>query len=305
MTVPPYKEFFKGILQVLSDEKEKKGKEINHEVADLFEISEEDRKELLPSGTQRVIDNRVGWGRTYLKKAGLIESKKRSYFNITKEGLDLLKKKEKITLKTLENYHSFCEFRFGSTDVIKKEKDKLDRKIDLSPEEQIDISFSEINNELASSVLEEVKRQSPEFFEKLVIDLLIEMGYGGSRKNAGRAVGKVGDEGIDGIIDEDRLGLDKIYIQAKRYAENSIGRPELQKFVGALGGKGAKKGIFITTSKFTEDAKRYVETQAISSIVLIDGIKLSKLMIDFNVGVSQKQKYEIKQIDSDYFEEYS
>ena len=302
MAIPAYKEFFNTILEVLSDEKVKKGKEITQEVADLFNISEEDRKELLPSGNQLIIDSRVGWGRTYLKKAGLIESKKRGYFNISKEGLNLFKKGEKVTLETLENYPSFREFKYGSTDAIKEEKIDVVEKINASPEEQIDISFSEINTELASNVLEEVKRQSPEFFEKLVIDLLIEMGYGGSRKSAGKAVGKSGDEGIDGIIDEDRLGLDKIYIQAKRYTGNSIGRPELQRFVGALGGKGAKKGIFITTSQFADTAKEYVKTQAISNIVLIDGDKLSKLMIDFNVGVSTKLKYEIKQIDSDYFE---
>ena len=302
MPIPKYKEFFNGILDVLSDKKEKKGKDITQQVADIFNISEKDRKELLPSGNQLVIDSRVGWGRTYLKKAGLIESKKRGYFNISQEGLNLLKKGEKITLKTLEKYPSFRDFRYGSSNEIEDEKNEIIEKASLSPEEQIEFSFSEVNSELAINVLEEVKKQSPEFFEKLVIDLLIEMGYGGSRKSAGKAVGKSGDEGIDGIIDEDRLGLDKIYIQAKRYSENSIGRPELQRFVGALGGKGAKKGIFITTSRFTDTAMEYVNTQAISNIVLIDGEKLSKLMIDFNVGVSTKWKYEIKQIDSDYFE---
>lgn len=299
MPIPKYKEFFKPVLEILSDEKTHTGKEINEQTADKFNLSKEEREEFLPSGNQLTVNSRVGWARTYLKKAELIESKKRGHFNITKKGLELLKKSNDITLETLEEYPSFREFRYGSKDDgnILQEKE-----FNLSPEEQIESSFSQIKNELASTVLEEVKKQSPEFFENLVIDLLLKMGYGGSRVSAGKAVGKSGDEGIDGIIDEDRLGLDKIYIQAKRYSENSIGRPELQKFVGALGGQGAKKGIFITTSNFTNGAIEFVNKQSISNIVLIDGKRLSELMIDFNVGVSIKWKYEIKQIDSDYFE---
>lgn len=298
MAIPQYKEFFQAILEVLSDEKYHKSKEIDEMVSDMFNLTDEERKELLPSGNRFIVNNRVGWGRTYLKKSGLIETKKRGIFKITQEGLNLLNKGSKITLETLEQYPSFREFRYGSNNNLKIKTSDL---TSLSPEEQIENSFLEIKNELVNNLLEEVKSQSPEFFELLVIDLLLKMGYGGSRVSAGKAVGKTGDEGIDGIIDEDRLGLDKIYIQAKRYSENSIGRPELQRFVGALGGKGAKKGIFITTSRFTDNAREYVKNQAISNIVLIDGEQLSELMIDFGVGVSTKSVYDIKQIDSDYF----
>jgi restriction system protein len=297
MAVPKYHEFFNCILEVLSDGKEYKGKEISHKVADKMEISDEERKELLPSGNQYVLESRVGWGRTYLKKAGLIETKKRGIFNITEEGLKLLNKKEKITLKTLENFDSFREFRFGD-----KKLDAVESLEDKTPEEQINKSVLELKNELASSVLEEVKNQSPEFFENLVIDLLLKMGYGGSRISAGKAVGKTGDEGIDGIIDEDRLGLDKIYIQAKRYADLPVRSKDIREFSGALNLKGANKGIFITTSNFTKGAIKSVEKNNSQNIVLIDGQRLSELMIDFNVGVSTKWKYEIKQIDSDYFE---
>ena len=299
MAIPKFEEFLIVILEILSDGKEHNIKEIKEKSAENFNLTDEEIKELLPSGTQSIVNNRVGWGRTYLKKAGLIESKKRGIFNITKEGLKLLSNKpDKITVQTLENYSSFREFRYGNDDNI----DNENKKSYLSPEEKIENSFLEIKNELANSLLEEVKKKSPEFFERLVIDLLLKMGYGGSRASAGKTVGKTGDEGIDGIVDEDKLGLDKIYIQAKRYSDSSIGRPELQKFVGALGGQGATKGIFITTSKFTGNAIEYVKNQAISNVVLIDGERLSELMIDYDVGVSTKWTYKIKQFDSDYFE---
>jgi restriction system protein len=306
MPIPQYKEFFKPLLEILADEKVHTSKDLNKKVADKFNLSQEDRKELLPSGSQSIVNNRVGWARTYLKKANLIENEKRGHFKITQTGLELLKKEDNITIDILEQYPSFNEFKYGNNDnkdIIKNTNLFPKEQIEiLSPKEQIENSYSQLRNELMSDILEEIKKQTPEFFENLVIDLLLKMGYGGSRKSAGKAVGKSGDEGIDGIINEDRLGLDKIYIQAKRYSNNSVGRPEIQKFVGALSGKGATKGIFITTSYFTNESEKYVTKQSMASIILINGKKLSELLIDFNVGVSTKWKYEIKQLDLDYFE---
>lgn len=297
MPIPDFQTIMLPLLKFLGDSKEHSLRETIESLADKFDLTDEERKELLPSGQQTTFDNRVGWARTYLKKAGLVESTKRGYFRITKRGLQALKEKpEKINLKFLEQFPGFIEFR--------KHKKEAKEKISVEespPEELMESAYQRLREDLASELLQNIKSCSPSFFEKLVVDLLVKIGYGGTRKDAGQAIGRSGDGGIDGIIKEDRLGLDILYLQAKRW-ENSVGRPEIQKFAGALQGMRSKKGIFITTSNFTKDAEDYVKNID-SKIVLIDGELLANLMIDHNIGVSQVASYEIKRMDIDYFTE--
>lgn len=298
MAIPDFQTIMLPLLEFLSDRKEHSLREAIEYLADEFNLSDEERKELLPSGQQFTFDNRVGWARTYMKQAGLIETTKRAYFKISERGLQVLKEKpDAINVKYLERFPEFIEFR-KRRKVKKEEKTVSDES---PPEELIESAYQSLRDDLAAELLQNVKNCSPSFFEKLVVDLLVKMGYGGTRKDAGQAVGKTGDGGIDGIIKEDRLGLDIVYIQAKRW-ENTVGRPEIQKFAGALQGMKAKKGIFITTSNFSKDAEKYVQDIE-SKIVLIDGETLANLMIDNNIGVSPSASYEIKKIDLDYFTE--
>jgi restriction system protein len=245
----------------------------------------------------------VGWARTYLKKAGLIESTKRGYFKITERGSKVLEEKpEEINVRFLKRFPEFLEFQSLKKEKAEEEKiSEIEEKSILTPEESIESAHQRLSKNLASELIQQVKSCSPSFFEKLVIDLLVSMGYGGTRKDAGEAIGRSGDEGIDGIIKEDRLGLDIVYLQAKRW-ENPVSRPEIQKFAGALQGQRAKKGIFITTSAFTKDAREYAE-KIESKIVLIDGETLAQLMIDHNIGVSPIASYTLKKVDNDYFVE--
>ncbi len=258
---------------------------------------------MIPSGTQSVFYNRVGWARTYLKKANLINSEKKGSIKITERGKQILKENpQRIDNKSLKQFDEFVEF----TNKVNPKKEKIDFEteyINQTPEELIDGAFQDFQKSLAEELLEKIRKVNPSFFERLVVALLVKMGYGGSIKDAGRAVGKSGDEGIDGIIKEDKLGLDVIYIQAKRWKENNIiGRPEIQKFVGALAGQGAKKGIFITASSFSKEALEYKPMND-TKVILIDGIELANLMIEYNLGVAPLHSYELKRIDSDYFEE--
>ena len=298
MPMPDFQTIMLPLLKFLGDEKEHSLRDIIEYLVNEFNLNEEERKELLPSGQQARFDNRVSWARTYMKKAGLIESVKEGYFLITKRGLEVLKENlERIDMRYLEKYPEFVEFR-------KRKKEEKEEKVeieDATPEEVIESTYQGLKDSLASELLQKVKSCSPSFFEKLVIDLLVKMGYGGTRKDAGQAIGKSGDEGIDGIIKEDRLGLDILYVQAKRW-NYPVSRPEIQKFAGALQGYKAKKGIFITTSTFTKEAEDYVKNIE-SKIVLIDGDMLAKLMIDHNIGVSPVSSYEIKRMDMDYFTE--
>jgi restriction system protein len=259
----------------------------------------------LASGNQSIFDNRVGWAKTYLKKAGLLDSPKRATFIITELGRQTLTQKpNRIDTKYLRKFPSFLDFQNASRNENETEEENTNVVInEQTPEEILDKAFQRIRKALASELLNKVIELSPAFFERLVVELLVKMGYGGSIKEAGKAIGKSGDEGIDGTIKEDKLGLDIIYIQAKRWKPgNVIGRPELQKFVGALAGQGAKKGIFITTSNFTKEALEYTPRNE-TKIVLIDGEQLTQLMIDYNLGCTPQQMYEIKKIDSDYFGE--
>nr|WP_242052356.1 restriction endonuclease [Dysgonomonas sp. GY75] len=259
----------------------------------------------MPSGQTFLFGNRVGWARTYLKKAGLLDSPKRGFICITQRGLSALKQRPKeINVTFLKQYPEFLEFQNLKRDNNTSENIQNQSEIlNQTPEEILEDSYQNIRKSLAQELLDRITRLSPTFFERLVVELLVKMGYGGSIKDAGKAIGKSGDEGIDGTIKEDKLGLDIIYIQAKRWQQgNIVGRPEIHKFVGALAGQGAKKGIFITTSSFTKDALEFVPRNE-TKIVLIDGYKLAQLMIDYNLGVATQYVYEVKKIDSDYFEE--
>ena len=286
------------LLKFAGDNQEHSMREAIEHIADIFNLSDQDRKELLPSGSQYTIDNRVGWAKIYLQKAGLLESPKRSYFKITPLGLDVLKQNPpEINVKFLEQFPSFVEFR-----NTKKEKEyKTESGSIQTPQELLEEGFQKIKKDLSQELLGYVKQSSPRFFERLVVDLLLVMGYGGSRKDAGQAVGQSGDGGIDGIIKEDKLGLDVIYLQAKRW-ENVVGSKEIRNFVGSLVGQKADKGVFITTSGFTKDALEYVKTIT-HKVILIDGDMLTQLMIENNIGVSKVISYDIKKIDSDYFAE--
>ena len=300
MAIPDYQTIILPLLKFLADKKEHTRRSAIDHLSSVFSLTEEEKKELLPSGQQPIFDNRVGWARTYMKKAQLLETPKRGVMKITPRGLEALQKDlESINLEFLKQYPEFVEFK----EVSKKEKVKVDILTETSsatPEELMESGYISVRQALAQELLDKVKSCSPSFFERLVVELLVNMGYGGSRQDAGKAIGKSGDGGIDGIINEDRLGLDNIYVQAKRWDEGIVGRPEIQNFVGALAGKKAKKGIFITTSRFSKSAWDYA-SQLEQKIVLIDGVQLTNYMIDFNVGVTKSAMYEIKKIDFDYF----
>ena len=310
--IPDFQTIMLPLLEVFADNKEYKKPELVEIISNIFNLTKEERLELLPSEKDYVIWNRVGWAMVYLKKAGLLNTPQRGVYQIAENGLDILRlNPQRIDIKYLEKIPAFQTWR-DTYRNNRKEANSLDRKdisdfqqdeieIHKTPEELLDYSYYQLKGELAIELVEKIKECSPNFFERLVVDLLIKMGYGGSRKEAGRVIGKSGDSGIDGIINEDKLGLDTIYIQAKKW-EGNVGRPEIQKFVGALAGQGAKKGIFITTSSFSKEAREY-QPKNDTKIVLIDGHDLANLMIEHGIGVSTKINYEIKKMDTDYFEE--
>lgn len=301
MPIPDFQTVMLPLLKLISDSKEHQLREVIEELAKQFGLTESERKELLPSGRQAIFDNRVGWARTSLKKAGLLESPRRGVFIITQRGLDALRQNlSEINVKFLEQFPEFIEFRSISRKKNEEEVSK-EYEVEETPEESLEFAHQKLRQNLAQDLLEKIKSCSPAFFERLVIDLLIKMGYGGSRRDAGEAIGKSGDGGIDGIIKEDKLGLDIIYIQAKRW-ENQVPVKEIRDFAGSLLGKKAKKGIFITTSAFPESAYKFVEGIE-HKIILIDGARLAELMIEHNIGTSTQNIYEVKKVDSDYFTE--
>jgi restriction system protein len=303
MNIPDFQTVMLPIMEIAADNNIYPMRDLVNKLIDKYGLSDEEKKELLPSGKQTVFENRIGWAKTHLKKAGLLVYPKRGCIKITERGLFLLNNKpEKIDMGTLKQFDEYNEF-IKITNVT-KDDDVTIAEIDThTPEEIMESAFQNIKRTLADEILEKIRNVTPTFFEKLVVDLLVKMGYGGSVKDAGKAIGKTNDEGIDGTIKEDKLGLDVIYIQAKRWKDgNTVGRPELHKFVGALAGQGAKKGIFITASTFTKDALDYTPKNE-TKIILIDGIQLAELLIEYNIGVSNQQMYEIKKIDNDYFDE--
>jgi restriction system protein len=300
MAIPDYQTIMLPLLKFVADGKEHTLREIIEGLADKFNLNDEERRELLPSGKQPIFDNRVGWATTYLKKAGVIETPKRAVYRITERGQGVLNKNpQRVDNKFLEQFHEFKEFRARKAmpnggNTPPKENG------DINPEELFESAYKDLQETLTAELLDAIRNCSPEFFERLVIDVLLKMGYGGSRREAGAALGRSGDEGIDGIIKEDKLGLDIIYIQAKRWERTTVGRPEIQRFAGALLGQAAKKGVFITTSAFSREAQDYVKGLD-AKIILIDGERLAELMVEYNVGVDSVATYEIKKLDSDYF----
>lgn len=307
MAVPDYQSLMLPLLQFAA----KKGGETStseavEALAKELSLSDEDLKEMLPSGIQSTFVNRFGWTSTYMKKAGLLEATRRGFYQITDRGKDLLKKQPKtINVKLLKQYPEFLEFQqlkgTRSGDKVIESKGTSDVST-ATPSEALESAYENLRDELADELLGRLKKISPAFFERVVVELLVKMGYGGSRADAGKAIGRSGDGGIDGIIKEDKLGLDVVYIQAKRWDNNPVGRPDVMQFAGALQAQRATKGIFITTSRFTDDARSYV-SQIGSKIVLIDGEQLTSLMIEHDVGVSTVSLYPVKKVDSDYFEE--
>ncbi len=302
MTIPDYQTIMLPLLKIAGDKKEHSIREAIDHIGNLFKLSEQERKEVLPSGRSYIIDNRVGWARTYLKKAGLLEDTRRSYFRITDKGAEVLAKSPtEINIKFLQQFSEFNEFRKKKDEGEEEQEQVIQEETSQTPQELLEYGYQKIKRDLAQELIELVKKASPRFFEQLVVELLLKMGYGGSLKDAGKAIGQSGDGGIDGIIKEDKLGLDVIYIQAKRW-ENVVGSKEIRNFVGSLVGQKANKGVFITTSGYTKDALEYVKTIT-HKVILIDGEMLSQLMIENNVGVSGVINYEVKKIDSDYFVE--
>ncbi len=306
MPVPDYQSVMLPLLQFAAQkETETSTSEAVEALAKEFSLTEEDLKEMLPSGIQSTFFNRVGWASTYMKKARLLEVTRRGFYRITDRGKDLLKKQPKfINVKLLNQYPEFVEFKKlkgTRTNNTNDSKKTYDGSI-ATPSEALEAAYENLRDELSDELLSRLKKTSPAFFERVVVELLVKMGYGGSRADAGKAIGRSGDGGIDGIIKEDKLGLDVVYIQAKRWDNNPVGRPDVMQFAGALQAQRANKGIFITTSRFTDDARNYV-SQIGSKIVLIDGEQLTGLMIEHDVGVSTVSLYPVKKIDSDYFEE--
>jgi restriction system protein len=303
--IPDFQTVMLPMLEILSDGKEYSSKEMTKAISDRFNLSEAERNELLPSENQLIIDNRVAWAKTYLNKAKLLTPTKRSHFVISESGIKLLKSKpSRVDIKYLKTLPEFKEWqktynnskKIGSSTEIEEEIET-----EKTPEELLDYSVQKIRNELSEELLDKIKTCSPRFFEQLVVDLLIKIGYGGSRKEAGSIVGKSGDGGIDGIIKEDKLGLDTIYIQAKRW-ENTVPIGQIRDFAGSLLQQKAKKGIFLTTSDFPNTAYEFVKSIE-HKIVLINGKELANYLIEYNVGIQPKKFYEIKKLDLDYFEE--
>lgn len=298
MAIPDFQTIMLPLLELASEGKMRSMADYREDLAVHFNLTPSERDDLLPSGRQPIFNNRVAWASTYLQRAGLLERPKRGFYRITEQGRSALKSNPKrIDIKFLQQYPAFNNFRDKSTD--KKPSEAAPENI--TPEETLEAAYQQMRTELAIELLDQVKASSPQFFERLVVELLVRMGYGGTMHDAGMAVGKSGDEGIDGIIKEDRLGLDLIYLQAKRW-NGSVGRPEVQKFVGALHGRHARKGVFITTGTFAQNALAYASSID-PKVVLIDGNRLAELMIEFGVGVTTRANYHVKRVDSDYFNE--
>jgi restriction system protein len=304
MSVPTFQDLTLPLLRLAADGRTRSLAEAREVLGSELSLTEAELEEMLPSGRQARFANRVAWAKVYLERGGLVSSPSRGQFVITARGRAVLASPPaRISIKFLEQYPEFAGFR---TRRSRPEVDDGDEEAGLredaaTPEEALEAAYQKIRDRIAAELLERVKAASPKFFEQLVVDLLVKMGYGGSRKGAGEAIGRAGDEGIDGVISEDRLGLEQVYLQAKRWVDRTVGRPDIQQFVGALHGKRARKGVFITTGSFSSEAEAYVRTID-PKVVLIDGDQLAEYMIDFGVGVSEERAFRIVRVDSDYFE---
>ncbi len=303
MPLPDFQTLMLPVLKFAASHGEHTLRQCTDFLADEFRLTEEERALLLPSGRQPSFYNRVSWARGYLKQAGLLSPTKHNHLTISERGTEVLERKPtRIDMKFLEQFPEYLAFRDRARPAKGDAEEPDANGSALTPEESLEAAYRRTRGELAGELLDQVRKSSPAFFEHLVVELLSNMGYGGSRADAARAVGRSGDEGIDGIIDEDRLGLDSIYVQAKRWSENPVSRADIQQFVGALQGKKARKGVYITTSRFTDDAIRYASGIEVR-VVLIDGSRLADPMIDHNVGVTTVAQFELKKLDNDYFYE--
>jgi restriction system protein len=303
VTIPGFQEMMLPMLQIASDGLEHSLSQSIEILSNHFGLTNAERQELLPSGRQAKVDNRAGWALTYLAKTNLVQRTGRGKFVITERGIDVLRSNpSRLDLKYLDRFPELERFRSRSNQDNQIEPEDVEEHAPKQTlEEILESSYQNLRRSLSQDLLDLIKTCSPKFFEKLVVDLLVTMGYGGSRKDAGQAIGQSGDDGVDGVIKEDKLGLDVVYVQAKRW-DNTVGRPQVQAFAGSLEGLRARKGVLITTSRFSTEAKDYV-TRIEKKIVLIDGEQLAQFMIDFGVGVSEVASYTVKKIDLDYFDE--
>ncbi len=311
MPVPDYQSFMRPLLAYGGDGQEKSIREAIIALADEFHLTEDERQQLLPSGKERILTNRVHWARTYLDKAGALRRTRRAHFAVTDRGRELLARyPDRIDARVLRQYPEFVAFQTPRADDAensgrppKPDQEANSELAGATPEETIQAAEETIAASLRTQLLDRIRELSPAFFERLVIDLIVAMGYGGTRASVVQRLGKSGDEGIDGVVNEDPLGLDVVYVQAKRYApENTIGRERIQQFAGALVGQGASKGVFVTTSSFSRGAVEYAH-RVPQRIILVDGAELTRLMTQYGVGVRTERTIEIKRIDLDYFEE--
>ena len=305
MAIPKFEDFLYPFLIQLKD-KDVSTKEMKDALVKHFNLTEEDCSLKTKSGSAFQLNDRIGWCRQWLRRALFIEIPQRGIYSITQRGKEYLQSHTDLRQEDLVQYPEYAEYAHmpvtSKVDSTGEKKDIEEKLGEMTPTEQMDVAFKSINDDLAADLLQRVLDMSPNFFEKLVLDLLLNMGFGSRNKEMAIVTPTSHDNGVDGIIPEDALGLDKIYIQAKRYTDNPVSKPEIHKFIGALDEQKATKGVFITTSKFTSGA---VETanKASKKIVLIDGKSLADYMIEYNVGVSEKKIYEVKKLDSDYFEE--
>ena len=304
MAIPKFEDFLYPFLYQLKD-KDVSTKDMKSALIKHFDLSDEDCMLRTRSGSMLQLSDRIGWCRQWLRRALFIEIPQRGIYRITKRGQDYLKKNTDLREADLLQYPEFKEYSTGSkAENVDNSNNTNEETLGLTPTERMENAYKSINKDLTAELLQRILEQTPQFFEHLVVDLIVKMGYGGSFANSARVTQYAHDDGIDGIIYEDKLGLDKIYIQAKRYKlDNVVGKPQIQQFSGALDEPKATKGVFITTSSYSKEARQYVEKLNSKKIVLIDGQDLAQFMIEYNVGVSTKQVYEIKRIDSDYFDE--
>ena len=303
MAVPKFFAFFVPTLRVLDEYSPISAKNLREKLAKDMDLSQEDMSEWLPSHRQLTYHNRIHWAITYLKNAGLVKNMSRGIYAITEQGHKAyVEDADKIDLHYLERFDSFLKFHAGKPGETPG-PGTAEVLPDETPFEIIERAYQKVRDELSKTLLKTIMECSPDFFERLVVDLLLAMGYGYDSSDAGMVVGKTGDGGIDGIINEDKLGFSQVYVQAKRWdPEHTIGRPDVQTFAGALLGKGATKGLYITTAQFSKNARDYVNDQKAMRVVLVDGAELTRLMIDNGVGVSVQQNYAVMQMDSDYFD---
>ncbi len=305
MAVPDYQSLMLPLLRALADGNDHEVADVRDRIAKELNLTEADRTELLPSGKQAGFNNRVGWAKTYLDKAGLVSSPRRGVYRITEAGQGLLRQNpnriDRQLLMQFESFRDFIEREVTPPQAALETGAVTPPGLSQTPEEVLDSAYQQIRRRLEADLLAAVSKASPTFFERLVVDLLVKMGYGGSVEDAGRALGRSHDDGLDGVIKEDHLGLDAIYVQAKRWTR-TVGRPEIQAFAGSLEGARARKGVFITTSAFSGEAREYV-ARIEKKIALIDGEQLATLMADFGIGVNNVSNYELKRVDSDYFSE--